>query len=239
MVMRVASVLLALSLLQGLPVLASPVAAGTIEVALAGTAETPLVQLGKVAALDEKKDYVEALEALDRYRTGLIRRINDRTQASPLVLRAARLCRQVTRGGEAIPFLKPPLPGTDLCLMVEVGGFNVATHPHGGYIYHVTLEGALRDLKGADLAKFGPVRQFNGTPEFLTKTVFAKYIPIPKGLAHGRYRVCFEVTDLLAGSKRLTGEVALAVGDVIDLPAGPPSPSPAPPPEVDPEPVDE
>lgn len=209
------------ALLLALPATAQEAPAAPARALPRGTEETLLAQLTRAAELDGKRDYLAALETLDRARAELIRKIHFQVQAAPLALRAARLCRQVTRGGEPVPFLKPPEPGDDLCLQVEVGGFNVASRPRGGYVYHVTLAGALLDAKGKEILSFGPVRQFNGVEEFLTHTSLVKYVTIPKDLPHGDYRVAFTAEDCLAERKSLTGEVAFKVGRTIALPGEP------------------
>ncbi len=195
-----------------------------------GTAEAFLASLEAAREFEGRGELSAALEHLDAARADLIRRINVRLQEEPVAIAGALLCRQTNRAGEPIPFSAPPEPGKEICLVVEATGFNVATHPSGGFVHHVTLEGAVVDAKGRETLRFGPVRQFVNAPEFRTRTRLVKYLKIPKESPRGEYRVTFAVADALEGGAPATGEVAFRVGKVIDLgPFGrePPAPKPA------------
>lgn len=192
-----------------------------------GTVETLLETLERVRARDGARDYVGALEALDRARAELVRKAHFQIRAAPLSLLSATLCKQVTRSGEPVPFLAPPRPGDELCLQVTIGGFNVAVRPRGGFVYHITLEGRLVGPGGREILSFGPVRQFNGVEEFLTRASLVKYVKIPENIPRGEYRLLFEAADQIGAGKRLTGEVSFRMGSSLEL-----APPPVPPVQV-------
>lgn len=200
----------------------------------AGTTETLLSRVERATRLESRGDLSGALDELDAARADLIRRINLRLQDEPIAITGAALCRQASRAGDPIPFGAPPEPGKEICLVVEASGFNVAAHPSGGFVHHVTLEGKVVDAKGRETLAFGPIRQFVNDPVFSTRTRLVKYLRIPKETPRGDYRLRFAVADQLTGEPAATGEISFRVGKVITLGPFDPEPSAPKPVKVNP-----